>query len=267
MDLESYREELLLEAQLSASCIGSGLTALAHHDFASKGRFFAGLFGLTIGLERLLKLELVLDFALTNQTMPSNAYLKKHGHQLTDLFDTVRRINAHRSLGVDETAIRDPLVVRIIDILSRFATRSRYYNLDAITGGSALSPEEPLKEWSQQIGAEILKRHHRVTKTMIRDISFGKIVDRAGGVLVHHTADDGMEIGSVESLTRHAMEADTKQRYAVLYAYGVVSYGINILSKLDYLFRPILYLHEAFAYFYDQPRKAVLRRKRWEPYP
>lgn len=53
--VEMHREGLLLEGALASDALGHGLTALRSHDFADKGRFFSGMFPLTIGLERVLK--------------------------------------------------------------------------------------------------------------------------------------------------------------------------------------------------------------------
>jgi hypothetical protein len=54
------------EAGIAGHSISSGLTALRQVNYAQKGLYNQAFFGLSIGLERLLKLIALIDFALLN---------------------------------------------------------------------------------------------------------------------------------------------------------------------------------------------------------
>src|SRR5664279_585163 len=147
-NFHAMREHLLLESILAGTNIGIGLTAIRRYNFTDKGQFFAGMFGFTIGLERLLKLIVILDYAQTHGAFPANAYLKDNfGHRLNDLFAAARRINELRGSPIDTASINDPLSATIVNVLSTFAKATRYYNLDVITGGARVTDQEPLQQW------------------------------------------------------------------------------------------------------------------------
>jgi hypothetical protein len=55
------------EAALVRHLVGSGASALGKANYADQmGEYYTAFFGLSIGLERLSKLILVADFAITN---------------------------------------------------------------------------------------------------------------------------------------------------------------------------------------------------------
>ena len=54
------------ECALVRHLIGSGVTALGQANYADKrGEYYTAFFGLSVGLERLAKLILVADYAIT----------------------------------------------------------------------------------------------------------------------------------------------------------------------------------------------------------
>ena len=69
------------EAELSAEQIAQGVTALGKANHAQKGIYTQAFFGLSIGLERLAKLILLADHAISN----SGAEGLVHPHDSTML--------------------------------------------------------------------------------------------------------------------------------------------------------------------------------------
>jgi len=61
-NLTDVQELLGREAELAATTVGVGLTELRKYDFATIGRFYSGIFSYTIGIERICKLVLLLDY-------------------------------------------------------------------------------------------------------------------------------------------------------------------------------------------------------------
>ncbi len=148
--VEVHREGLLLEGALASDALGHGLTALRSYDFADKGRFFSGMFALTIGLERLLKLVFLISKAEDSGRFPNNKELKDVGHDVGCLITLARSINEDKSLGADTTKVDDELCAAIIELFSRFAKYARYYNLDSMTGSTGSADEEPLAAWPRR---------------------------------------------------------------------------------------------------------------------
>ncbi|WP_277946824.1 hypothetical protein [Xanthomonas vesicatoria] len=112
------------------------------------GYFYSAFFHLSIGIERILKLAVVVDYMINNDLKaPTKSQLKSYGHNIESLFKTFYAlISNYRppakkrdAVGVDE---------KIIDFLSRFAVSTRYFNLDEISSSDATSASKsPLYEW------------------------------------------------------------------------------------------------------------------------
>src|ERR1700744_6232637 len=75
------------EVALVRHLVGSGVTALGRANYADKkGEYYNAFFGISIGLERLAKLILVADHAISNSgQMPDEKVVKKFGHKLVAL--------------------------------------------------------------------------------------------------------------------------------------------------------------------------------------
>lgn len=82
------------------SCLCNGLTALLRANLGDKkGFFYSTFFELSIGLERMLKQALILDYMSRNQSAPPDSKtVEGYGHKLRTLFDKIKAICASRSL-------------------------------------------------------------------------------------------------------------------------------------------------------------------------
>jgi hypothetical protein len=160
----SKEMELLLrrEASMAAMSLGLGLTFIRRYDFVQTGYFYSGLYSVTTGLERIMKLIVIYNHRiLNNDAFPDNAQLRKYSHNLSSMFDHALEID--NQCGFDNGAEpfrKDALYKSIITFLSDFATQARYYNLDLITGKQQQG-DEPLKRWADEINAEIVSRHYK----------------------------------------------------------------------------------------------------------
>jgi hypothetical protein len=134
------------EGFLLGSSIAHGLTHIRNAHALRKGDFYSGFFGLSIGIERLLKVILILDHMAKHQLLaPTSKTLRNYGHDLQALLDQAKTLDAKGRLG----QISDPASIEaaILVHLSRFAHSSgRYANLDALSSGTSV---EPLVEWSE----------------------------------------------------------------------------------------------------------------------
>jgi len=116
----SEKERLLAnEASLTSSLLGSGLNALRRADTYNKGLYYQAFFSLSIGIERLLKIIIINQYRCENEgTFPKDIKLKKLSHNLIDLCE-------HTGIS-----FRNSLHIKIIEFLSSFSTKARYYNID-----------------------------------------------------------------------------------------------------------------------------------------
>lgn len=261
--MENHEEALLLESALASSAIGHGLAALRSYDFADKGSFFSGMFALTIGIERVLKLIFLINSTENHGTLPTNQELKNIGHDIGRLIEMARWVNAEKALGVDTTKVDDPLCKEIVGLFSSFARSTRYYNLDAITGSA--NSEEPLAQWDRVVGKEVVKRHHRNTKRHEEELVFADSLAMRGGLVVWHVLEDGTHVRDIRSFVEARVLIETKQKYSVYYALCIVEFCVGVLEALDQRHVMSLCLSEYFRLFNTMDRQAVLRRKKWNP--
>lgn len=108
---------------------------------------------LASGLERLMKCYFCLVHEARNGQYPDTKFLKRIGHDLKKLKQTLvadyYSVNNRPFLVQDlEYLKNDPLLDKIIHILSEFGQKARYYNLDIITG-SQQPPIDPKSEWEE----------------------------------------------------------------------------------------------------------------------
>ena len=74
------------EVSLIQGCLNSALATLFKSSSSERGPLYAGLFNYSVGLERLLKLTLLLDHCIENAgEFPTHAKIKSFGHKLVEL--------------------------------------------------------------------------------------------------------------------------------------------------------------------------------------
>ena len=151
------------EAMLIRHLIGSGATALGRANYADKiGEYYIAFFGLSIGLERLAKLILVADYAISNGgAMPAEKVLRKYEHKLAALMDAADQVGTKHSLKLDYPCPTTVISKKIIECLDAFADarRGRYANFAAL-GDPNFGQEEPIRRWWGDVAELILEEHY-----------------------------------------------------------------------------------------------------------
>jgi hypothetical protein len=144
------------EAGLAAESVAAGLTTIRKAHYGSGGIYTTAFFQLTIGIERVLKLILVVDFMLDNNgQFPDDKYVRSKGHDLSALIDSAKSVANRRNLVLRFSYPDDPITAAVVEVLTEFATATRYYNLDYLTGGRSKNMSDPLKAWYERVGALI----------------------------------------------------------------------------------------------------------------
>ncbi|MDE9452587.1 hypothetical protein [Xenorhabdus bovienii] len=141
---EKYRR-FVNEVDFSRQLLGIGLTCLRKANFARRGLYFQALSSISLGLERLMKLCLMLDDYNQKGKYTSRKELKDYGHNLKKLFDLVTK---RSTSSVDLHEIH----YRVLDLLTNFAKSSRYSNIDFITNNH---DNDPMKAWYNEIDKRI----------------------------------------------------------------------------------------------------------------
>lgn len=273
MSLSVEWRALQSEAQLAAEQIATGVTVLGRANHMETGLYSQAFFGLSIGLERLGKLIIVADYAIGHRgSFPTDADLRKIGHNLQDILTRCeaigKTVDAQRS---NASRPSDPIHKGIEETLSKFATRSRYYNLDYIAGATG-KEFDPIAMWWAKVAKPICECHYSDRQRKKDNIAALLATECLGGcsLVLSHT-EDGTEIDDIGSVIARAGPTAVVQKYGRLCTLQIVRWLASILSELSSSgayqqeIEPLLGLDEPFRMFHNDDR--YLRdRKTWSIY-
>lgn len=147
-----FPESFLLlqqEAYLIRTSLAQGLTLLRNADLGEKGHYYGAFFGISIGLERMLRVIVIFDHMARNSlTPPSGAMVRKYGHDLPGLLSAARAISSNQSPHPIDAIAPGSIEHDIVTHMSDFAEAcGRYANLDALTSRRVLA--DPLGNWKR----------------------------------------------------------------------------------------------------------------------
>lgn len=262
------------ESSLVSQLIGSGTTALGRASYADGfGEYYTAFFGLSIGIERLAKLILIADHAITNKgSLPDQAVVKKFGHKLGELIAKAHEIAGKHKLQLDYPQPTDQICWAAIDCLDAFAdaSRGRYANFGAI-GNPAFDPaNEPVNRWWLNVVEPILDKHYRGKKAEAGVRQRAKIIDALMGEVstVLYVDEHGAMLTNLTSASERTGQTKWARQYGRFYTLSVVRWLSDIFAELT---RGIgyskgfeaLFGHYEFFGTYRVPNNFLLTRKTW----
>jgi hypothetical protein len=121
---------------------------------------------LATGCEKLLKLTFGLTHADETGAWPAYAVLKKYGHDLVGLDRDCRGLISDRLDRATHPAVisplldaagTDPHLRQLLDTLTTYAQRGRFYNLDHLAG-SPQGTDSPATMWDQLVDGAFFSR-------------------------------------------------------------------------------------------------------------
>jgi hypothetical protein len=132
------------EGCLMQNCLKSSLAALRKWRIEDRGAFYGAFFGFTIGLERLLKIIILFDSWCRCRKFLTDSELKAYCHNLQKLHASVNGLFEQYGVPRQDNLEPDEIDKLLLQFLSSFAQRNRYYNLYTLTKDDAT---DPLGEW------------------------------------------------------------------------------------------------------------------------
>ncbi|MCG9565506.1 hypothetical protein [Vibrio chagasii] len=264
---EEYRL-LSQEGHLTKSSLLAGLNAIrrANIDDYGRGYFYSGLFELSIGFERLMKIAVILQHKLENDNVnPTDKQLRSYGHNISKLYQASSQIaNKHNIEMVCSDAQRE-----ILDVLSAFGTGSRYYNLNQLAESS--HHEDPLKMWSKVINRHIWCLRHS-TRQKLEENAFS-YVDANGLASAWYSGRNINGDLMMMSEYHYLYHATEKANFHIVWSvislltpfYSLLmkqSQDLHVLADLLGEKQTVPYMFEFFPFFLA-PKSLVLKRKSW----
>jgi hypothetical protein len=260
---------LAQECNLAKAALLGGMTAFSYIDIDQTGSVYSALFQTSIGVERLMKMAIIIDHKLRHDlTNPTNQQLKQIGHDLIVLYQRCKTLAAEQSFDPTEWFGPGSIEHEMLALLSGFAKSSRYYNLDAISGSKP--PTDPLIEWAllhQRIGETYIgyKTREKLNQNAV------EFADRFGAVGWERWID-GQYIPNVDAIYLHSLLKKAnpycvwtlprllKPFYKLL---DILSDSAHAMEVEKEIVRPVVPYATEFFPFFLASLDNVRRRKNW----
>jgi len=262
------------EAQLAASEVAHGATVLYQANHAQTGLYTQAFFCLSIGLERMGKLVFIADHAIQHGgRFPTDQKLRAIGHDLASLFAQCDKIGAtldpNRRFAERPT---DPIHKAVEDVLSLFARKLRYYNLNYLSGAQGRQ-DDPIALWWERVAKPICEKYYskRQREANERDGEALRAMIADDAIFLH-TTEEGHPITDAQELYTRGKATRVVQRYGQLYVLQIARWLTSMLFKQAhqgaYIHRiqPLFGLHEPFTIFHNED-SYFRSRKTWSIYP
>ena len=255
------------EGHLISSCLTSGLTQLRAANVHNKGAFYGALFNLSIGLERLLKAIVIMDFMTKNKLrVPSKAQLKAFGHDIVSLYDSCITISNQEATKLPALGDFEATTNEILVLLNDFAQTTRYHNLDALS--SAQQGKDPLTHWNEII-IEILKTDvSRKQQAKVNSITGAVAAAIAGNTFTMMQGLDQQDLTTEQALSLPGLH-DLAVKYAILRIINVLAPIRDLISDVSHrgyslgVSKPPFPQMQEFLEWICDDKAYVLRKKRW----
>lgn len=225
------------EAQLVRHLLGSGATALGRANYADKkGEYYTAFFGLSVGLERICKLILVIDHALSNQgQMPPQEVVRRFGHQIEKLMDSVAEAVSRQSVTARFSRPKDSVSLKIIENLDAFADarRGRYANFEAL-GDPNLTAHEPISKWWNDVAEEILRQRYYGKNVQAQVEANAHMINALLGdqAFVLHTTETREQMTDLETASRRTGQTEIVQKWARYHTLTVIRWLASVYKAL-----------------------------------
>jgi hypothetical protein len=264
--------KLQQECYLIEACLTQGLTALRQADLSKKGLFYSAFFQLAIGLERLMKIILIIEHMADNKLeTPSLQTMKSFQHNLSKLYGKVREIPIEATPHPFDEIPEDGIAYEILAFLDAFAASTRYFNLDSLT--SQPKGIDPLNVWSDIVYKVANTNVTEAKRSKIHGWSkfFGEHVE-PGLVSVIGHGMDGQPL-DMESMMAWSQLNQAAAPYTIWYVFQVIRAIREVLLEVHLKAMAvdknvatgesnIPYMPE-FLTFAWWERSDVLRKRRW----
>jgi hypothetical protein len=151
------------EGHLMQHCFKSALGGLKTAPDGQPGPFYAAFFNYAIGLERLLKMLVLLDNWHRERDFPTDKQLRqyggKSGHNVKMLYDSVLPLFKAYGVHWQNSWDLDDIDEDFLEFLADFANGSRYFNLDMLVGAPRQTANNPIYRW-QRLFYSAYERDH-----------------------------------------------------------------------------------------------------------
>ncbi len=188
-----------------------------NHIHKNDNIFYPMFFNLSMGLERLFKLIIVTNRIITNKK--DQETIKSFDHNLVKLKNQVDSIAT--SYNISTQNIETSIHSAIINALSDFSKKDRYYNFDKFDN---IASKNPISFFKEYVILKIRKQSMLNLKLSEEDYVVGKILNE----YAISTID-----GNLKNYVKCEKEWQSIEKYLRVYILQIIRQYISILIELS----------------------------------
>ena len=259
---------ILRELKVAKDLLNSGITTIGNANQEHMGLYYSAFTDLSQGLERLMKVIIILRSLSETNKLPTKKEIQSFSHNLEALYRECANLGLKLNI-VDDLGDRE-VITKMINVLDKFASdpdNGRYYNISMILCGDKpldKMPDDCIKDWSLEVD-EYLIKHHVCNRTKKKNHSKADsivpILDK--NAIIEMDGELGPVIGSqafVDGNTRYLLSNQLRMFFLaklVRYLSKILGAQTDVIRGLD---SEVPDYGEIFRYYLTEDK--YLRRKR-----
>lgn len=259
---------ILRELKVAKDLLNSGITTIGNANQEHMGLYYSAFTDLSQGLERLMKVIIILRFISERNKLPTKKEIQSFSHNLEALYKEC--VNFGLKLNIVDGLGDREVITKMINVLDKFASdpdNGRYYNYSMIFCGDKpldKMPDDCIMDWSLEVDEFLIKRHVcKRTKEKFHSMadSIVPIIDKYS--IIKMDGELGPVIGPhvfVDGNTRYLLSNQLRMFFLaklVRYLSRILSAQTNVIRGLD---PEVPHYEEVFRYYLIEDK--YLRRKR-----
>lgn len=244
------------EGQFAYEILHSGVTQIRKANYAKKGIYYQSFINLTVGIERIAKLCILLDYYIENNgTFPDKKFPRKIGHDINKLYDKSNEIKQKYNFKFNYLNELNSIHIDILKILSDFATKDRYENINILVNDK--QNNNPIELWYNNVDKILFDKHVSKKKksNILKNAEIAHTLLSPFSI-VRHSSEDNKEVNNVKEASMRTGIYEAVSPYRQLYVIQIIRYWTELLWKLQYRAMDlgkdeIPYFSDMFGCFYN----------------
>jgi len=223
------------EAQFTSEMLCSGYNQLRNANSTTKGVYFQAFTSLSTGIERIGKIIILLDSAISNNgNFPDNNFIQyKLKHDITKVYKFIEDIKEKFNFELKYLRnLNQNIYKDILEILSNFGSGDRYSNINLLVKNKKQS--DPINQWYEKVDKYIINndiKHSKMKKiTEQAEIDHVLFSDISS---IHHTDENNEEVNTFFDFSIKNKINEKIGMYRRLYVYRIIRYYVEMLFQIE----------------------------------
>lgn len=265
------------EASFTKELLAAGVTKLYNANYAAQGLYYQAFSCLSVGLERLEKLCLILDYYIENEgALPPEKEIRGNGHRLVALFDKCREVAKKQNIKFHFFFGFNDIHRAVLKVLDDFAdSPGRYANLNLLTKSAGAEDREKraekdcVRKWYETVDKALYETRVSEQKKM-RIYRNARIIgmEMAPFTSAVFFSEDGKTFTNITEASARTGIWQAVASYRQLYVLQIARYLTEVIEGLGFLAmssgsEDIPHFSEFFGLFYNED-SYFRGRKTWD---